>query len=119
MTQLTSLKMLLLFSCILTSLTNIARAADTNSLTNNAAARSTQFAVAVSWYQADDDQAAKNANTSTPSMSPVLDSYVGVTVGIMFVIGIILLFAKVRRRKPRRSIYRYGRAAARERARAA
>ncbi len=121
MTQLMPLKLLLLCSCILTSLTSIARAADTAPLTNNPALRSTPFAVAISWYQVGDDDQPGSASTkpSTPSTSPILDSYVGVTVGIMFLVGIILLFAKVQRRKPRRSIYRYGRAAVRERRRAA
>lgn len=53
-----------------------------------------------------DDSAAPKEKTPPPP-----DSYVGAVVGSMFFAGVVLMMAKLQRRKSRRSIYRYGRSA--------
>jgi hypothetical protein len=73
-----------------------------------AGAQSTLLAVLVAPTQ---DQGTTPDDSGTPKQTttPVPASYVGTVVGLMFLSGVILLMIKLQRRKPRRSIYRYGR----------
>jgi hypothetical protein len=59
----------------------------------------------------DDIKDDSKEDTSAPNgkSASLPDSYVATAAGSMFLAGILLLMSKLQRRKPRRSIYRYGR----------
>ena len=110
----TTPKLITLLCCLLAAyplraLTGIVASHEHSPMTQViAGAQSTLVAVLVAPAQ---DQGTTPDDSSTPKQTttPVPASYVGTVVGLLFISGVTLLMIKLQRRKPRRSIYRYGR----------